>query len=141
MARLRPCGRFLGAAQLGLGEWEDARANYRRALALFEPVVEPDHPDLADLLVGLGRAQLELGALEDARARLERALTILEHQSASPVDLAHARFVLARALWVGGEGARARTHAAAAREGLREAGVSASEVEAWLRSHGGRGGP
>ena len=74
------------AVVLGLvGQYQRARAQYAaardltvRALAIFEAVYGPEHPQVASTLGNLGIVQEQLGEFEDARATQQRALAIFE---------------------------------------------------------------
>jgi tetratricopeptide (TPR) repeat protein len=88
---------WLGAALLAEGKTAAAMSYYRRALALGEKTLGPTHPELADALIGIGMTELANGASKRAIAPLERALE-LRQKDADAVELARARFALARAL-------------------------------------------
>ena len=60
------------------GDLAGARPYYERALAIFERVLGPEHPDTAASLNNLGQLLQDLGDLTGARAYLKRALTICE---------------------------------------------------------------
>jgi hypothetical protein len=69
-------------------------------------------------------------------AALERALVV--GAAGNPIDLATTRFALARALWAsGGDRARARALAAAARATFADNGnkEASAEVDGWLARH------
>jgi eukaryotic-like serine/threonine-protein kinase len=119
------------------GRHDDARRAYARAVAILEPVVGPDHADVAELLTGLADSLLALGQVADARIAAERAVQILEAAAGSPWARGLSRFVLARILWsTRREQPRALALARAARDDLGAAGAGAAqelaEVEAWL---------
>jgi len=59
-----------------LGDLAGARAHYEQALAIFEKVLEADHPNVATLVNNLGSVLRDLGDLAGARAHYERALRI-----------------------------------------------------------------
>jgi Tfp pilus assembly protein PilF len=68
-----------------VGQYQQARAQYatarellQRALAIFEAVYGPEHPDVAITLGNLGIVQQQLGEFEAARASQQRALAIKE---------------------------------------------------------------
>jgi hypothetical protein len=48
----------------------------RRALAVAESALGPDHPELAPILYGLGDAVEERGRPDDARALFERSFAL-----------------------------------------------------------------
>ncbi len=87
----------LGDALFAEHEIDAALGDYRRALALLERTVGPNHPDLGDALIGIGLCEMAQGGVKRAIAPLERAVTLRE-KDADPLDLARARFALARAL-------------------------------------------
>ncbi|WNG20950.1 tetratricopeptide repeat protein [Cystobacter fuscus] len=122
------------------GQHRQALPYYQRALALEEKRVPARHPDLFGPLVGLAECQLALHAPAQARAALERALETEPLSRLSASSLAHARFLLARAIWEGGEAAQARQLALQAQKALREAheDSQASQVTAWLDAHAER---
>ena len=61
-----------------VADFSRARAAYERALAIFEKVLGPDHPNFATLVNNLGGVLQDLGDLPAARAAFERALAIDE---------------------------------------------------------------
>jgi serine/threonine protein kinase/tetratricopeptide (TPR) repeat protein len=87
----------LGDALLAEGKTAAAMSYYRRALALGEKTLGPTHPELADALIGIGLVELAGGASKRAIAPLERALALRE-KDGDAIELARARFALARAL-------------------------------------------
>ncbi len=40
------------------GNWDAAEQLYSNALEIRQNIMEPDHPDIADLWLGYGKAQL-----------------------------------------------------------------------------------
>jgi tetratricopeptide (TPR) repeat protein len=133
----------LGQVLTDLGRAGEALPLLRRALAIQERSLGAQHPSLAAALLGLGEAQRRLGHPAEALAPLERALALREAARASALELATARFVLARALWdAGGEARRARAEGLAetATQQLAEPqGVEAErlrvQLEAWRAAH------
>jgi len=109
---------------------------YRRALAIAERALGPEHLQLVDPLVGIARATLALGKASDAVAPAERALALLAKPDAHTEarELARVRFVLARALWDANRDRR-RAHELAAQARAALDGADASEVAAWLAAH------
>jgi tetratricopeptide (TPR) repeat protein/predicted Ser/Thr protein kinase len=130
----------LGAWYLQGGQHRQALEHYQQALALEEQRVPARHPDLFGPLVGVGECQLALHAPAEARAALERALATEPLSRLEADSVADARFLLAQALWDGGEAPRARELAELAQKTLLQAhkDSEASRVTAWLQSHGGR---
>ncbi len=86
----------LANVYVGLGDATDAAAEYRRAIDAFEHAAGKDSPELGESLVGLGELALARHDAGSARPLFERAVRVLAHED--PVDLARARFALARAL-------------------------------------------
>ena len=60
------------------GEFDEAEASYAEALRVYEAVVGPDHPSVADALANVGYLYKERGATDDALRYYERALEIAE---------------------------------------------------------------
>ena len=60
------------------GDWPAARATLERAVAHWEKVLGPDHPEVAGSLNKLGNASIRLGDYAAARTTHERALAIRE---------------------------------------------------------------
>ena len=81
------------------GKLEEARGDYARALAIREKVLGPEHPEVAYALIRLGEVAMAAGEAGEAIGVLERALRIREASGRDPLNLAEARFALARALW------------------------------------------
>ncbi|HEX6834991.1 MAG TPA: tetratricopeptide repeat protein, partial [Polyangia bacterium] len=103
----------LGDALFAEGKLDAALADYKKAVALLERTVGPNHPDLGDGLIGIGLVELARGGGKRAIAPLERAVAVRQKDS-DPIDLARARFALARALATS-DTARATQLATAAR--------------------------
>jgi len=124
----------LGDALFAAGKLDAALADYKKALALLERTVGPNHPDLADALIGIGLVDVARGDGKRAVAPLERALALRE-KDADPLDLARARFALARAL-VTTDTARATELAAQARAAYDKQpagnGRELAEIDRWL---------
>ena len=125
------CG--LGDALLAEGKTAAALSDYRRALAIGEKGLGPNHPELSDALIGIGLAELATGANKRAVAPLERALEL--EKNADVVDLARARFALARALGRS-DPTRATALANEARAGYAKSAAGNArelgEIDRWL---------
>ena len=74
-----------------LGNLQEAKAAYERALRIDEAVFGPDHPNVARDVNNLGLVLQALGDLQGAKAAFERALGILE--KFLPPDHPHIRIV------------------------------------------------
>ncbi|HEX9100936.1 MAG TPA: serine/threonine-protein kinase [Polyangia bacterium] len=124
----------LGDTLLAEGQLAPALGYYKRALALLERTVGPNHPDLGDALIGIGLVELAEGGGKRAVAPLERAVALRE-KDADPLDLARARFALARALATT-DTARAATLATQARAAYGKRpdgnGREIAEIDRWL---------
>lgn len=75
-----------------------AVAEFTQALSIEERALGPEHPNLAYDLLGLADGELEAGKQADAIAHYERALALRVAHGSPPVEVAEARFSLARAL-------------------------------------------
>jgi tetratricopeptide (TPR) repeat protein len=136
----------LAAALTGLGDAArvrkrpaEALSRYTRALALLERALGDRSPALADTLLRIGAIQLELHKPRLGIAALERAVALGE-LGGEPIDIANARFALARAL-PRSDARRARSLATAARETFAGSPAHAHDAQAvttWLQAHGGR---
>ncbi|HEY1811165.1 MAG TPA: protein kinase [Kofleriaceae bacterium] len=105
----------LARAHRALGDFTAALDEDRRAVAIYDR----EHPAarwISDALTGEGEDLLGLGRAKDAVAPLERALAIRSAADADPDDRATTAFDLARALWDGGDRARAVQLATGARD-------------------------
>jgi len=89
----------LGWAHHELGDHVQATRELERGIELVERAFGKEHPSLAYPLRGLGSTLLASGRTHEGVAALERAVTIGEIRSVDRVELAAARFALARALW------------------------------------------
>jgi tetratricopeptide (TPR) repeat protein/predicted Ser/Thr protein kinase len=120
------------------GQTEQAIEQFRSALELLEAKGNLTH-SFSNGLVDYGLALFQHQELASAREQLERALSLDEEQGRQGVELARARFALARVLWASGEQERARELATEAQAGYREGGQfgarGLADVEAWLREH------
>jgi Tfp pilus assembly protein PilF len=89
----------LGDVAAALGEHDEARHQFEQALAIREAALGTEHPDVAKSLANLGHLALDERREADARALFERALAIQLVTQPDHIDVAHARFGLARASW------------------------------------------
>lgn len=87
-------------------------------------------------LLGLGRVAMDDGKARDALPYFTRALALREAKDTIEVNVAEARFSLARALWETGDRRRARELALRAKDayarGGKEAAAQLQELSAWL---------
>ncbi len=81
----------LGYHLHNLADYEGARAAYERALAIWEQVLGPEHPQVATAVNNLGGVLYAIGDLARARAAYERALAIFERTL--PPEHPHIRIV------------------------------------------------
>jgi len=115
-----------------------AREPYANALAS----APPDSPSFrAAARTGLAECLIDLGRPADALAALEPELAALDQAGAEPAARARPRFAIARALVAsGGDRARARSLAEAARYGFASLGAGgearAAAVTRWLAQRG-----
>ncbi|HEV8578444.1 MAG TPA: serine/threonine-protein kinase [Thermoanaerobaculia bacterium] len=116
---------------------DESLATCRKALAIQEKVLGPEHPDLSFSLVGVAKALLDLGRAKEAVPAAERAVALLEGKPLDPRFLQEARFTLAQALWSSDHDHAVRL-ALQAREGFSAAGHLdlQRQVETWLRQRG-----
>ena len=70
------CYNNLGTVHYNLGDLEEAKENYERALTVYLKKLDPDHLDVAMCYNNLGNVHSNLGDLEQAKENYERALTI-----------------------------------------------------------------
>ncbi len=136
----------LGQTRLLADDREGARADYEKALRIWEHTRGKDHPDLAFALTHLALLDLDEDKPKPAIERLERALKVRGRKSLAPMLLADTQFALARALHMSGEDeARARELAAKARESYAAAGVkgkaAVERVDRWLDETNAKGKP
>ncbi len=92
-----PARNNLGQAYESLGRWEDARVQYR--LAVADPLAwdSPVDPELGGAWLNLGRLELRLGDRARAAAALRRAVDLLAPDPAMAAYAAQARNSLAEA--------------------------------------------
>ncbi|HEV7555140.1 MAG TPA: serine/threonine-protein kinase, partial [Kofleriaceae bacterium] len=126
-------GVALGAAQRE--DYKTAIPYYERALHAFERTA-PEHPYVGLTLVGLSESLEATGDPTRAIPQAERGLKLVGKGS-DQVQLARARYVLAKALWSANRDRdRARELAEQARRGFAAGGVAASTglaaVDGWL---------
>ena len=81
----------LGSVLQDLGDFQEARKCYERALKIDEQVYGPDHPDVARDVNNLGMVLQVLGDRLSAKKCLKRALKIYEKSLGS--DHANTRMI------------------------------------------------
>lgn len=116
-----------------------AVAEFTQALSIEERALGPEHPNLAYDLLGLADGELEAGKQADAIAHYERALALRVAHGSPPVEVAEARFSLARALVkTRGDRVRAMKLATQARDtyhGDPAQADTAAAVDRWIAAH------
>jgi tetratricopeptide (TPR) repeat protein len=130
----------IGTVLEAQGKLDEALEHYQRGLAIIEASLGPDQTNAAFSHEGLARIALARRDAAGARRHAERAVAIHEVVEGAPVDLADARFLLARALWSDRtEHPRARALAEQARSAYAEVGDTKrevlAEVDRWLAEH------
>lgn len=130
---------YIATVLIDRKQMDAAVAEFTQALSIEEAALGPDHPNLAYDLLGLAEGELAAGKQKDALAHYERALALREAHGSQPVEVAEARFSLARALVkTHGDRSRAVKLATQARDTYRadEAQAeNAATVERWLAAH------
>jgi tetratricopeptide (TPR) repeat protein len=136
----------LANVHLATDDHDQAEPLYERALSIYEAALDPGDPALTRPLDGLAEIALERGRPLDAVPLAQRVVTVREAAGVPPHELAHARFLLARALWDapvdgGGDRPRAVLLAEQARDAYRDLGKvgaeTLAEIETWLAEHDG----
>ena len=125
----------LGDVYLALGRYEDAERCFTRALRIWDAALGPDSTQKAFGLLGLARVASHEERAADAVRLVEQALELRTKGGAPPVDMAFARYDLARTRWeAGGDRAEVVALAEQALAGFRELGHAEmiAEVEQWL---------
>ena len=120
---------------------DEARATVVEALAIQEKTLAADHPSVAVTLIRLGDIELAGGDAAAALGSFERVLAIRAGRDGEPLDLAEAKYAVARALWAAGrDRPRARTLLAEAEATFAELGASAKPLQddlaAWKSDNG-----
>jgi tetratricopeptide (TPR) repeat protein len=128
----------LGEAYKNMGQYATALKHYRRALSIWDQVLEKDHYLRAYGLTGLGEALLGLRRPAEARAALEQALEMADRLTLEPRLLGVTQFALARAVQQeGGPAARSLQLAEQSLATLQRAGGGSKRdlatTEDWLR--------
>lgn len=96
-----------GEIRAGQGDFDGADELFRRALALAEATLGPDHPTVAESALNLGVLAGYRGRALDGQAHLQRAVVILEQHDDKPDQLAAALSGLANVYHAIGDSARA----------------------------------
>ncbi len=68
------------------GRYAEAEPLYKRALAIREKALGPDHPDVSYSALGLARLERARGRLDDAERWIDRAITVADRAGVSPGD-------------------------------------------------------
>jgi tetratricopeptide (TPR) repeat protein len=125
----------LAGVRHATGAHDEAKRLWERALATWEAALGSDHPDVAIAHIGLANVALVQDRSADAVEHARRAVDIRLDAGEGAIELAEARFLLARALWdAGRERTRALVLAEQAQGAYREGGRrrQRAAVEAWL---------
>ncbi len=125
----------LGLMQGALGHHDDAVANFVRSIEMYEEVLGPEYPDLWRPLAMLARLYRKQGEIDKALPLAERAVSVLEGHEVQPIEVADARFELARILRLSDlDEDRAVELATSARDLWRasDGEKEAAEIEVWL---------
>jgi tetratricopeptide (TPR) repeat protein/predicted Ser/Thr protein kinase len=127
----------LAVSANGRENYKGALPYYERALKIFEKAA-PDHPMVGLALVGLADCHEEVGEAAQAVGEGERGLALVLKGSSDPVQLALARYALAKALWSSNrDRPRARALMAEARKGFEAGGLLALNglvaVDNWFK--------
>jgi serine/threonine-protein kinase len=131
----------LAVSRNGKEDFKAALPDYQRSLAIFE-AISPTHPFVGLSLVGIADCLEEIGRPEEAVPAGERGLALLK-DTKDQVQLALARFILAKALWAANtDRPRARKLAEQAREGFKAGGLAAltglAAVDKWFKKIDGK---
>jgi eukaryotic-like serine/threonine-protein kinase len=116
------------------GDIAAALSEYKKSLAIGEPLLGKDHPYVGDALVGVGECALALRMFDEAQPALERALAIRKAGS-RPAELAEVELALAKTLWERGQRAKALEHGQAARNAVINSPGDKKrldDIDAWL---------
>ena len=125
----------LGLMQDALDRPEQAVASFLRSIEMFEKTLGSDHPDIWRPLAMLARLHRKRGRLEEALPLAERAVKVLDGHEVQPIEVADARFELARIRrLVGLDDDRTTELATSARDLWRANGgdKEAAKIETWL---------
>ena len=85
------------------GRWAEAQRLFESAARTKQAADASGSGALADILTGLALTQVEQGRGPAAVQAARRALELRAAHGADPANVAETRFVLARALWLGGQ--------------------------------------
>ena len=97
----------LAESYMAAGRLDEAAAGFGRSLHLRQEALSPDHPSLAEPLLGLGWARGEQGRDAEAIEHLERAIALYEAHDDESSNLTEARALLGTVLARGGSCERA----------------------------------
>jgi eukaryotic-like serine/threonine-protein kinase len=136
----------LAVSRNGKEDFKAALPLYQKALAIFEALPQPN-VNVALALIGIADCFEEIGRPKEGIADGERALALLSKDKpdniTAQVQLAMARFILAKALWAAGvDKVRAKELASQARDGFKAGGFLAitgqAAVEKWFEKIEGK---
>ena len=120
------------------GRFSEADGLGRRALAIWQREIGPEHPAVASALTIIGRSSLGMGNAREAITTLDRAYSIRQSLDPEPSRVAETGFLLAQAMWSKRASRQdAMTIALEAKKNYAEASNSqgVAEVTHWLASH------
>ncbi len=130
----------LALMQDAVGRHSEAAANFVRSIEMFEEVFGPEHPDLWRPLAMLARLYRKQGNIEKALPLAERAVRVLEGHDIQPVEVADARFELARILRLASTDEERAVELATSARDLWQASdweKEAAEIDVWLEEPAG----
>src|SRR5579872_338424 len=110
------------------GDFAGAESRCRQALAIFEEIDGPVHPDVANLLQSLGTILEQQGLYDDAGTCASRAIAIMD-EVADLAEGPEAALILIQSLWLLGTARRQKGRYRDAEAPLRRA-VELSEMHA-----------
>jgi tetratricopeptide (TPR) repeat protein len=133
----------LASALAALGRLDEAEAEDRRALAMYQRLLEPGSPGIAAAQFYLADVLLARGKVAEALPLAEAAWRRRQQDDIAPEFRAETAFLLTRVLWAhdASPTSRIRAHALGeqALSGFEQVadahGVRAKEVKDWLDQH------
>jgi hypothetical protein len=128
---------LVGITARQLGKLDESAIDLRRNAAIQDRA-GADRPDAINAHIELSRTLVAQGKVREALDVLAPVDAAIARGGLPPSVAADGHFALATARWTGGDRARARADAAAARDGYAALGASyaheLAEVDGWLRA-------